>query len=45
MSTIAFHVTLTPEDALRYIKQNHSASLIYDEYIDLNNEKGIGTLI
>jgi hypothetical protein len=45
MSTVAFNVTITPEEALGIIKQNHTASLVYDEYIDLNNGKGIGTLV
>lgn len=45
MSTIAFNVTINPEETLRIIKQNHTASLVYDEYIDLNDGKGIGTLI
>ncbi|MDP3386007.1 MAG: DUF6054 family protein [Eubacteriales bacterium] len=45
MSTIAFNVTITPEETLRIIKQNHTASLIYDEHIDLNNGKEIGTLV
>ncbi|HAE43203.1 MAG TPA: hypothetical protein DCG34_09855 [Clostridiales bacterium] len=45
MSKIAFNVTINPEETLRIIKQNHTASLVYDEYIDLNNGKGIGTLI
>lgn len=45
MSTIAFNVNITPEETLRIIKQNHTASLVYDEYIDINNGKGIGTLV
>ncbi len=45
MSQVNFKVSLTARNALELIKREHTASLVYDEYIDIGEGKGIGTLV
>lgn len=45
MSKINFKISISPEEALEIVKQNHDAELVHEELLGIGEGKFVGTLI